>query len=236
MLSGVFTEDDGIWTVPVEIDANGNPEQVDGGLDPLNSGEVLDQEASVFKQAMNNYHSGKVGLFSENSGAMHEMLFGGITLQEYDPTSPSADANGFVTDPGLPNTSQITSVIRNSDGSYEQHFLGEFPIMLTPAGDRMRFGSNAEFFLADDIDTYGNEVINLDNLTGITTLGYIYGGLITNAPHVFGNPTALSSASGMVFEVVLKPIPEPATIVMGMASAAALTIVFRGRRRQSCDA
>ena len=32
----------------------------------------------------NGYHSAKLGLFSEASGAMHEVLFGGISLQYHE--------------------------------------------------------------------------------------------------------------------------------------------------------
>ncbi len=226
VLSGVFTETRGAWTVPIEIDADGNPTQIDLGNDPVNANGELDNDPNVFKQGMNNYHSAKLGLFSEATGAMHELLFGGITLQEYDPTNPSADANGFVTDLALPNTSQISSVVRYDDGSYEQHFLGAFPELFTDELDPqlMRFGSNAEFFVADGIPTYENGVLNLDLLpVGDTTVGYIFGGIITNAPHVFRNEAALSSASGEIFTVVLTKIPEPTTTALiGIAAAIAV--------------
>lgn len=215
VLSGVFTETRGGWTVPVEIDASGSPSQVDGGLDPVNANGELDGDANVFKQGMNVYHSAKLGLYSEATGSMHELLLGGITLKEYDPGNAAADANGFVTDDRLPNTNQISAVIRDAAGNYEQHFLGEYPELLATDGSRMRFGSNAEFFLAEGIETYENGVINFDALpTGITTVGYVYGGLIANAPHVFGNPTGLSSASGEVFAVVLTVVPEPGSLLL----------------------
>ena len=218
VLSGVFTESRGGWTVPIEIDASGNPTQMDYGNDPGNANGELDSDGRVFKQGMNNYHSAKLGLFSQETGEMHELLFGGITLQEYDPENANADANGFVTDSQFPNTNQITSVVRGADGLYEQHYLGEFPELYTDEADpqRMRFGSNAEFFVAADIPTFDNGVIDWDQLpVGESTVGYIYGGLITNAPHVFHNPVALSSASGEIFAVVLtKNVPEPGGLLM----------------------
>ncbi len=233
VLSGVFTETRGAWTVPVEIGANGNPIQIDYGNDPVNDGSELDNDSRVFKQGMNNYHSAKLGMFSELSGDMHELLFGGITLQEYDPENPAADSNGFVTDTRLPNTSQISSVVRDADGLYEQHYLGAFPELLTE-GDNpqpLRFGSNAEFFIADDIPTFDNGVINFDLLpTGDTTVGYIYGGIIANAPHVFNNPVALSSASGEIFAVVLtKTVPEPSSpLLLALAST---MVAYRSTRK-----
>ena len=234
VLSGVFTESRGAWTVPVEVDADGNATQIDYGNDALNTNGELDDAVSVFKQGMNNYHSAKLGLFSEASGEMHELLFGGITLQEYDPDDPAADENGFVTDSRLPNTNQISAVVRDADGFYEQHYLGEFPELFTDETDpmRMRFGSNAEFFLAGEIATFENGVIDFDALPhGDTTVGYVYGGIIANAPHVFNNPTALSSASGEIFSVVLtKAVPEPASIWL-MAVVIIMTIVDGQRRR-----
>ena len=71
-LSGVFTQNFGAWTVPVVIDENGNPTMVDP--------EVED----TFRQGFNGYHSAKIGLYSQNTGEMHEMLFGGISLQTLD--------------------------------------------------------------------------------------------------------------------------------------------------------
>ena len=233
VLSGVFTLSRGAWTVPVEIDADGNPTQIDGGHDPLNGDGMLDADAAVFKQGMNNYHSAKLGLFSEATGEMHEVLFGGITLQEYDPDNPAADANGFVTDFQLPNTNQISAVVREADGEYRQHYLGEFPEFFTVDDERMRFGSNAEFFLADGVEAYDNGVIDFDALTGPTTLGYVFGGLITNAPHVFRNPVGFSSASGEVFAVVLTQVPEPSTFALGVMLIA-IGIQLRGRRQRSC--
>ena len=73
------------WTVPVEIDADGNPTMAD----PMNP--------NTFQQSMNNYHSAKMGFFSEATGEMHEVVFGGISLKYLDPTTQV-----LRTDPALP--------------------------------------------------------------------------------------------------------------------------------------
>ncbi len=198
-LSGVFTNSFGAWTVPVEIGATGEPTMADP-TDP-----------STFKQAMNGYHSAKLGVYSENQGEMVEVLLGGITLAEYDEANDT-----LVIDNGLPNTSQISAVRIDGAGQYGQHFLGEFPEVLDGSGNLVRFGSNAEFFLADGVQTYDNGVIKQDVLEAGDLLGYIYGGIAANAPHVRQNPDGLSAATDRVWEVIYQPIPEPGTLAIIM--------------------
>jgi hypothetical protein len=211
VLSGVFTPPPsiGAWTVPVEIDSSVNPTMAD----PNNP--------DTFKQGFNNYHSAKLGLFSEASGEMHEVLFGGISLQYLN-----TDTMQTKTDHGMPFVNDITSVVIDSAGNYAQHWLGEFPTMNDLEGKRLRFGANAEFFLANGIETYSNGVIKLDDLSGPTTLGYIYGGLIANGPHTrSGDPPATSSASNIIFTVVYTPVPEPGSAAL--AIIALYLVLFR---------
>jgi hypothetical protein len=212
-LSGVFTDSDGAWTVPVVIDGNGNPSMADPNL------------PGTFKQGMNGYHSAKLGMYSESAGAMHEVLFGGISLQYHDSAT-----NTFVTDNNLPFINDITSIKIDAAGNFSQHLLGEFPQILDMAGNRLRFGANAEFFLADGIPTYDNGVIKLDALTEPTTLGYIFGGLFANAPNTRGVPGALSGASNDIFEVVFTPVPEPAAVVIMLIGTTILALRSRKRR------
>jgi hypothetical protein len=204
VLSGVFTPPPsiGAWTVPVEIDSSGNPTM----SDPNNP--------ATFKQGFNNYHSAKLGLFSDSSGEMHELLFGGISLQYLN-----TDTMQTETDFGLPFVNDITSVVIDPAGNYTQHWLGEFPEVNDLDGKRLRFGANAEFFPADGIETYSNGVIKLDELIGPTTLGYIYGGIIANGPHTrSGDPPATTSASNIVFTVVYTPVPEPGSAVFAVVA------------------
>jgi hypothetical protein len=205
VLSGVFTLTNGAWTVPVEIDATGNPTMADPN-DP-----------NAFKQGFNNYHSAKLGLFSELTGAMHEVLFGGISLQFRDEATDMV-----VLDNQLPFVNDITAVVIDADGNFSQHHLGWFPELTDLAGNRIRFGANAEFLPADGIAAYQNGVIDLDQLAGQTVLGHIFGGLAANAPHTRVSPSTLSSASNLVWEVVLTPVPEPATWSLGCALIAAI--------------
>lgn len=211
-LSGVFTEANGAWTVPVEI----NTAEIDAALNVTMDDPAL---PGTFKQAANNYHSAKLGLYSQSSGEMHELLFGGITLQYFDETTGS-----FVQDDNLPWTSQITSVRIDNAGEFSQHYLGAFPEMFDMAGNALRFGANAEFFAGDDINVFDNGVLNLDALPlGETVVGHIFGGIVSNSPHVRNVPGAVSAASDQVFEVVITRVPEPSSAIL----LAALVVVFR---------
>ncbi|HEX2474226.1 MAG TPA: hypothetical protein VHK01_05750 [Lacipirellulaceae bacterium] len=219
VLSGVFTPPPniGAWTVPVEIDSAGNPTMPDP------------TSPATFKQGFNNYHSAKLGLFSEASGEMHELLFGGISLQFVD-----TDTMQTVTDDALPFINDITSIVIDSAGNYSQHWLGQFPTISDLEGKRLRFGANAEFFLADGIETFANGVIKLDELNGATTLGYIFGGIIANGPHTrSGDPPATSSASNIMFTVVYVPVPEPRTAVLALVALGGLTMVVIPRPRRA---
>lgn len=198
VLSGVFTTTNGAWTVPVEIDSQGNP-SMDDPSDP-----------ATFKQGFNGYHSAKLGLFSEATNSMHEILFGGISLQYLN------EMGQVVTDAGLPFVNDITSVVIEANGNYGQHWLGEYPNLTDLAGNRLRFGANAEFFLAGGIDTYDNGVLKLDSIGAPTIVGYIFGGLAANGPHTRGVPGVTSAASNTIFQVTLIPVPEPGSLALAL--------------------
>lgn len=212
VFSGVFTESGEPWTVPVEIDANGNPSMAD----PNNP--------NTFQQGMGNYHSAKVGFYSSSSGEMHEVLFGGISLQYLDEATQT-----IMTDTNLPFVNDITSVVIDADGNYTQNHLGMMPQLYDLQNRLVRLGTNAEFLPADGVPKFSNGVINFDALGSQTTLGHIYGGIIASAPHVRGNPGQLSSASNHIFEVVLIRVPEPGTFALGIA-AAIMGVSLRRRR------
>jgi hypothetical protein len=195
-LSGVFTTGFGAWTVPVEVDANGQPTMADPNA------------AETFKQGFNGYHSAKLGLYSESSGAMHEVLFGGISLQFLDEVTDQV-----MTDPALPFINDITAVQIDALGNYSQHHLGYFPVLFDQNNLRLRFGTNAEFLQSLDVPAFANGVIDLDQIAGgETTLGYIFGGIMTNGPHT--RRGAASSASDRVFEVTLIMVPEPSGLIL----------------------
>ncbi len=196
-LSGVFTTSFGVWTVPVEIDSSGVPTM------------ATPSDLSTFKQGFNGYHSAKLGLYSQATGDMHELLFGGISLQYVDPLTGVVE-----TDNDMPFVNDVTSVAINASGEYSQHHMGYFPEILDEEGNAWRFGANAEFFLAEGIAAFENGVIDRDALVSTATLGYIFGGIMTNGPHTRGFPDVISTSSFRIFEVVYLAVPEPSTLVL----------------------
>jgi hypothetical protein len=196
VLAGVFTSAGDAWSVPVEIDAQGNPTMANPA-DP-----------NTFNQSMNVYHSAKLGFYSESREEMHELLFGGITLDYLDPSTQTIERDG-----NLPFVNDIAAIVVDENGNYSQHHLGFFPQIMN--GDNvLRFGANAEFLMAEGIPTFENGVIDFDALQGKVTLGHIFGGIAANAPHTRSNPSALSAGSNYVFEVVIFVVPEPSALVL----------------------
>lgn len=192
-LSGVFTLTAGAWTVPVEISQEGIPSMANPDL------------PWTFKQGMNNYHSANLSLFSEQTGDMYVLLFGGITLQFYDREQqqfvyfPSSDPNF------LPWTSQITTVWINPSGHYKQILMGEEFPALTLDGKRLYFGAEAEFIPLEGLGTYENGVLKLDKILRDkeTVIGYIFGGIVTDG-YAVGVDGTITNATNQIFEVAIQ--------------------------------
>lgn len=207
-LSGVFTDSGGAWTVPVEIGADGTPTMADPNL------------ASTFKQGMNGYDAAKLVMYSPSTGENHILLLGGISLQTYDGAQ-------FVTDNGLPFTSQGSAIVRGDDGTYRQYYLGDvYPdVMDLNTGNPLLFGAEATFFLNPDVKLFAG-FINFDELNGRTLLGYVFGGIAAEQAN-----DGASAASNLPFEVWYNPVPEPGSatlILLGILGWASR----RSRRRR----
>lgn len=186
-LSGVFTLNTGIWTVPVEISTNG----IATMADPTSS--------TTFKQAMNNYASAHVELLAKNDD-FYSILFGGITYGYFE--------NGqFLTSTEFPFTNQITTVRRSSSGEYQQILLPlEYPVIVSTQsnpGNRLLFGAGAQFIMQPNIPSFSNDVINLAKIKKPTVIGYIVGGIQSTLPNT--NTRTDSAASPYVFRVTLHP-------------------------------
>jgi hypothetical protein len=183
-LAGVFYNGVGVWTVPVEIGYDGVPTTENPTNDP-----------DVFRQAMNQYESGKIGLYSQTSGEMTQVLLGGISANTFDPATEQLtydENNGF--------HRQITAVLRDASGTYQQQYISDFPDVYDGNGKLLYFGANAQFFPAKNVPVLTDGVINLDSLSTETVIGYMFGGIAADQPN-FGTTVA----SSIIFEVTYAP-------------------------------
>ena len=79
-------------------------------------------------------------------------------------------------------------------------------------------------------------MINLDQLTQSTVLGYIFGGLISNGPHTrSGDPPATSSASNIIFTVLYTPVPEPSSSILALIAFISVAGLPQKARRRALE-
>lgn len=193
ILSGVFTpsiEMPGVWTVPIRVSKKGNVSMDDPNL------------PSTFKQGMNNYDCATFGMFSEKTGDMYSMLFGGMSFGFFEKVGNKTQ---FMTDSFIPFISQSTCVKTDKKGKYSQFFLssGSFPFIPLPTDPTKSFllGSECEVSLLDQIPKYSNNVLKLDKIKQRTLVGYIIGGIEGTQPN-FG----VSYPSKRIFKIFVEPI------------------------------
>lgn len=185
--AGVFTLDNGAWTVPVVIKETG---------DPIMANPVL---PSTFKQGMNQYTSATVGLYSRKYESMYTLFLGGISYGFY--------VNGvFQTDSELPFINQVTTVKLDKQGHFTQYLMNnQYPVIPSTGsnpGNPLLFGAGA-YFINNNVKQYPNSVISLDTIRNETLIGYIVGGIQSTVPNT--NVITDSTASAYVFQVKLVP-------------------------------
>ena len=145
---------------------------------------------------MNQYESGKIGLYSQSSGEMTQVLLGGISANTFDSVTEQLtydENNGF--------HRQITAVVRDAAGTYQQQYITDFPDVYDGKGKLLYFGANARFFPAANVPVLTDGIIDVDSLTTETVLGYMFGGIAADQPN-FGNTVA----SSIIFEVTYIPL------------------------------
>lgn len=172
ILSGVFTDTGGIWTVPVRVDGNGNYFMPD----PENS--------KTFKQGMNNYASATFGLYSTKKDDMYIVLLGGISFGFFQ--------NGkFQTDAEIPFINQVTTINIDKKNKYKQFIMdAEYPTILATRanpGNPLLFGAGAQFIVSDNVALLTHNIIDFEALESAGTnhipIGYIVGGIASSVPN-----------------------------------------------------
>ena len=187
--AGVFTLDDGVWTVPITVYPDGS------------SFEPNPQSPDTFKQAMNQYNCAAFGLYSTRSKDMFVVFPGGLSYGYFSGAV-------FTTDPEIPFINQVTTIKIDQNNNFTQHLMdGEYPVIPstgTNPGNPLLFGTEAQFFPAKGIALYSNGVIQLDKLPSEPiVIGYIAGGIMSTLANT--NTGADSTSSPYVFTVKLIP-------------------------------
>ena len=194
-LSGVFTEQDGCWTVPVLMHADGTMTQDDPTA------------AETLKQGLNIYSSAAVTIWSQEQRMNWFLLGGGITYE-------LLSGGQFGTTGGFPYSTNLSAIrFDPATNDWTEFFVNEsFPRI--PGGQTneayWRFGSEMYMFPVSgavwDSDTSFLTILDLDSITEPTLIGYTYGGIAALGDD-FGEPGFTTIASPFAFEVFLLPGP-----------------------------
>jgi hypothetical protein len=214
---GVFTPgvNFGAWTIPIEI-------QADGSSRSLNL-----SNPNTFAQGMNNYACPNLGLYSEKTGDMYTLFFGGISFLYSINGGIYSFGGSLCQDGGLGFTNDVTTIRIDSSGNYEQYLMsGTYPSIATTFGTcpppsnpetcdtivlhsspNLLFGAGALFLGVSHLPYYPNSVLALDRLgTNPVLLGYIVGGIESSAAETcseIGNVD--TQPSPYIFSVTLVP-------------------------------
>ena len=128
-----------------------------------------------FNQYLSHYHSASIAFFDSQNKEMHSLFLGGLSQYDYENEK-------LIKDDLVPFVKTISLLTQNNKGAYTEYKLNQsMPAFL---------GSSAEFWFNPDIPQIQHEIIDLNKLTGDTTLlGYIFGGIESNTQNPFANNT-----------------------------------------------
>lgn len=187
-LSGVFTLEGGIWTVPVFINRDGS------------SFMPNPSDPNTFMQGMNNYTCPVASLYDKHTENNYLILLGGLSYGYFE--------NGvFETDSEIPFINQITTLQIDKHNNFTQYLMNnEYPIIPstgTNPGNTLLFGAGGNFFIDPNLKTYCNEVVPFNQIQKRRTLGYIVGGIMSTLDNT--NNMTDSAASPYIFQVIITP-------------------------------
>jgi len=157
-----------------------NPIYIDG------NGAVTDNS---FEQKMSQYTCSYLSAFNSASGKMHTTFLGGTSLYYYNEV-----LNQQIRDSLVPFINDITTLTRNSDGTSAE--------IISPTKMPALLGTNAKFIISPSVPQYPNRVIKLNEISGNTFAGYIFGGIRAYLPN-----NTPSFASEYILKVYINPKP-----------------------------
>ncbi len=123
-----------------------------------------------FEQKMSQYTCSYLSAFNSNTGSMHTTFLGGTSLYYYNEITHMLQYDSLV-----PFIDDITTLTKNSAGvSDERISVNRLPALL---------GTNAKFILSESVPQYSNKIIKLNEISGRTYAGIIYGGIRAILPN-----------------------------------------------------
>lgn len=123
-----------------------------------------------FEQKMSQYTCSFLSAYNNNTGSMHTTFFGGTSLYYYNVSSQQLTYDSLV-----PFIDDITTLTKKSDGTSSEYLSSvRMPALL---------GTNAKFILNPAIAQTSNRIIKLNELTGRSFAGYIFGGIRALLPN-----------------------------------------------------
>lgn len=131
------------------------------------SGNTVDLS---FEQKMCQYTCSYLSAFNSNTGSMHTTFLGGTSLYYYNTISQQLEYDSLV-----PFIDDISTITRKSDGTSSEYLSQvRMPALL---------GTNAKFILNPSIAQTSNKIIKLNELSGRTFAGYVFGGIRALLPN-----------------------------------------------------
>ena len=229
-LSGVFTLSDnidnpGAWTIPIEIDPDGCSRM----LDPNNPNTFAQAMNNYSCANMGLYSLKKDRMYTLLFGGISASMFSDGSSCNTNPNPQCncctawlpSKGNIFTTCCNLPFSNDVTTVEIDSQGVYRQYLMsGTYPTInsfppivpsFTPktcSGDPLQtiyyFGANAAFIPTEELPTFPNGVVSLDQLgENPVFVGYILGGIASTILDT--NSTTDSQSSPYIFKVTISP-------------------------------
>ncbi|MEO8210177.1 MAG: T9SS type A sorting domain-containing protein [bacterium] len=131
------------------------------------SGSITDYS---FDQKMSQYTCSYLSAFNVNDGSMHTTFFGGMSVYFYNEITQMQQYDSLV-----PFIDDITTLTKNAAGvSDEKISATKMPALL---------GTNARFIFNESVPHFDNNILKLNELTGRTFVGYIFGGIRALLPN-----------------------------------------------------
>lgn len=150
-------------------------------------------EQAGFFQRLSSYSSATLPVFDSSAQIMHTVFFGGISLYWVDSMGVQH------LDSLVPFVDHISIVSRTAGGLQEYLLEEKMPGLL---------GTNS-YFIPDGMAPFSKEgILALNESDTVQRVGFIAGGILSPEPNISTTDASLSTASGMLYEVILeKTIP-----------------------------